>query len=46
MRERVRHFGGTMNIESNQEGTRISFKFPHSKTEAPPEGTEPGASVQ
>ncbi len=28
MRERVRHFGGQMDIESNREGTKISFKFP------------------
>jgi two-component system NarL family sensor kinase len=28
MRERARHFGGHMLIESNQKGTRISFKFP------------------
>jgi PAS domain S-box-containing protein len=28
MRERTRHFGGHMLIESNQKGTRISFKFP------------------
>ena len=34
MRERVRHFGGEMNIESNREGTRISFKFPLPKNGA------------
>jgi PAS domain S-box-containing protein len=28
MRERVRHFGGQMDIESNRGGTKISFKFP------------------
>ena len=28
MRDRVRHFGGQMDIESNSEGTKISFKFP------------------
>jgi PAS domain S-box-containing protein len=28
MRERVRHFGGEMGIDSNHEGTKISFRFP------------------
>ena len=28
MRERVRHFGGQMHIQSNSKGTRISFEFP------------------
>ena len=28
MRERVRHFGGHMHIQSNSKGTRISFEFP------------------
>jgi signal transduction histidine kinase len=28
MRERARHFGGYMMIESNHKGTKISFKFP------------------
>jgi signal transduction histidine kinase len=28
MRERVRQFDGRMNIESNEKGTKISFKFP------------------
>jgi len=28
MRERARHFGGHMMIESNQKGTKITFKFP------------------
>jgi PAS domain S-box-containing protein len=28
MRERARHFGGHMLIESNHKGTKISFKFP------------------
>ncbi len=28
MRERARHFGGHMMIESNQKGTKISFQFP------------------
>ncbi len=28
MRERLRHFGGLMEIESNQRGTKISFNFP------------------
>ena len=31
MRERVRHFGGQMDIESNHGGTKISFKFPAPK---------------
>jgi PAS domain S-box-containing protein len=30
MRERVRHFGGEMQIDSNSGGTKISFKFPFS----------------
>jgi signal transduction histidine kinase len=28
MRERARHFGGHMMIESNQKGTKIAFQFP------------------
>jgi len=43
MRERVRQFDGTMNIDSNGSGTTISFRFPVSKT-SPPKGeitTEP-----
>jgi PAS domain S-box-containing protein len=28
MRERARHFGGHMMIESNQKGTKIAFNFP------------------
>ncbi len=31
MRERARHFGGHMMIESNHKGTKISFQFPVSK---------------
>jgi PAS domain S-box-containing protein len=31
MRERVRHFGGNMKIESNGAGTKISFEFPVSR---------------
>jgi two-component system NarL family sensor kinase len=31
MRERARHFGGHMLIESNHKGTKISFKFPSPK---------------
>ena len=30
MRERARHFGGHMMIESNHKGTKISFQFPAS----------------
>ena len=28
MRERVRHFGGQMEIESGEQGTKITFTFP------------------
>ncbi len=31
MRERARHFGGHMMIESNKNGTKISFQFPAPK---------------
>ena len=31
MRERARHFGGHMLIESNHKGTKISFRFPFAK---------------
>jgi two-component system NarL family sensor kinase len=31
MRERVRHFGGEMQINSTARGTNISFRFPLSK---------------
>ena len=31
MRERIRHFGGHMDIESNDRGTKILFKFPIAK---------------
>ena len=34
MRERARHFGGHMMIESSQKGTRISFQFPPSANSA------------
>jgi signal transduction histidine kinase len=34
MRERVRHFGGDMRIESDESGTRIAFTFPISKAPA------------
>ena len=34
MRERVRQFGGQMNIESNK-GTKLSFKFPIPQHETP-----------
>jgi PAS domain S-box-containing protein len=34
MRERVRHFGGHMQIESNGRGTKILFKFPFSQSVA------------
>jgi signal transduction histidine kinase len=34
MRERARHFGGHMLIESNHKGTKISFKFPTPKNAA------------
>jgi signal transduction histidine kinase len=34
MRERVRHFGGNMKIESNGAGTKISFQFPISQADA------------
>lgn len=36
IREWVRHFGGQMDIQSNREGTKISFKFPLPK-DAPPQ---------
>jgi len=35
MRERARHFGGHMLIESNHNGTKISFKFPSDKDGTP-----------
>jgi PAS domain S-box-containing protein len=34
MRERVRHFGGNMNIESTGAGTKISFQFPYAPADA------------
>ena len=40
MRERVRQFGGQMNIESNHQGTTISFTLPLSKP-----STSNGASI-
>ena len=42
MRERVRHFGGKMNIESNKEGTKISFTLPLPKTSKPDDCVPPG----
>ncbi len=45
MRERVRHFGGDMNIDSNREGTRISFKFPLPKTSAAKDDAGPQEST-
>ena len=36
MRERLRHFGGNMKIESDDSGTRIVFKFPFPMDAAPP----------
>jgi len=42
MRERVRHFGGTMNVESNKEGTRISFTLPLPKTSKSEDVVPPG----
>ncbi len=42
MRERVRHFGGKMNIESNKEGTKISFILPLPKTSKPEDIVPPG----
>lgn len=35
MRERVRQFGGNMSIESNDEGTIISFTLPLMKSDPP-----------
>ena len=35
MRERARHFGGHMMIESNHKGTKISFQFPRARTDSP-----------
>jgi PAS domain S-box-containing protein len=35
MRERVRHFGGRMDIESDKDGTKISFTLPLPKKETP-----------
>jgi len=32
MRERVGHFGGQMDIESNRGGTKVSFRFPYPTT--------------
>ncbi len=39
MRERVRHFGGSMSITSNHEGTKVSFTFPFPKA-SPAEDAE------
>jgi PAS domain S-box-containing protein len=35
MRERARHFGGHMLIESNHKGTKVSFQFPRARTDLP-----------
>jgi len=35
MRERARHFGGDMRIESSHNGTKISFLFPSSGNRPP-----------
>jgi signal transduction histidine kinase len=40
MHERVRQVGGEMEIESNENGTKISFAFPAPATE-----TSPGEDV-
>ena len=37
MRERVRHFGGVLNIQSNDRGTKIRVTFPVATTTAEPE---------
>jgi PAS domain S-box-containing protein len=48
MRERARHFGGHMMIESNHKGTKIAFKFPLSKDVAsePDDAAHPEKTVQ
>ncbi len=45
MRERVRHFKGSINIESNGKGTRISVRLP-AEMAASPEGQENGRHSQ
>jgi PAS domain S-box-containing protein len=42
MRERVRHFGGIMNIESDKNGTKISFVLPVPKESKAEESVPPG----
>jgi signal transduction histidine kinase len=42
MRERVRYFGGIMNIESNKDGTKISFLLPVPKGSKPEDTVPPG----
>lgn len=41
MRERIRHFRGIMEIESNPSGTRISFRFPIPHSSSTEEGFNP-----
>jgi PAS domain S-box-containing protein len=46
MRERVRQFDGHMQIESNGDGTRISFQFPIAKSASPmPESVSSASSL-
>ena len=45
MRERARHFGGHMMIESNQKGTKISFQFPVASNASQPAEPVPQESV-
>ncbi len=40
MRERIRHFRGTMEIDSNPSGTRISFRFPIPDVSSTQEGSD------
>ncbi len=40
MRERVRHFNGQLEIDSNESGTTVSAKFPHVPNSASPEENE------
>lgn len=44
MRERIRHFGGTMDIQSNEKGTKISVKLPVPTTAASEPGSVPRRS--
>ena len=47
MRERVRHFGGQLNIESNGSGTKVSavFSAKTSPLDGPEYGSEPRRGV-